>query len=47
MKKVTCQQVPSLLESMLDKVVGGRKGYDGCTSNPNKLHKTATGDEKR
>ncbi len=32
MKKVMCQQVASLSEDMLDKVVGG-KGYDGCTSN--------------
>ncbi|WP_434565563.1 hypothetical protein QFW85_00245 (plasmid) [Vibrio chagasii] len=41
MKKVICQQVPSLSESMLEKVVGG-KGYDGCTSKPKKLHKAAT-----
>ncbi|MFM2627649.1 hypothetical protein AAFX20_09150 (plasmid) [Vibrio chagasii] len=41
MKKVMCQQVSSLSENMLDKVVGG-KGYDGCTSKPKKLHKAAT-----
>lgn len=41
MKKVMCQQAPSLSADMLEKVSGG-KGYDGCTSKPKKLHKAMT-----
>ncbi len=41
MKKVMCQQLASLSEGMLDKVVGG-EGYGGFTSKPKKLHKAAT-----
>ncbi|CAK4076535.1 hypothetical protein [Vibrio sp. 16] len=42
MKRVICQQVPSLTDAELEMVVGG-KGYDGCKSKPKKLHEAMTG----
>ncbi|TFH89436.1 hypothetical protein [Vibrio ouci] len=38
MKKVICEQLPSLSNDELDMVVGGR-GYDGCKSRPSKIKK--------
>lgn len=37
MKKVICEQLPSLSNDELEMVVGGR--YDGCTSRPRKIKK--------
>lgn len=38
MKKVICEQLPSLSNEELEMVSGGR-GYDGCTSRPRKIKK--------
>ncbi|MGD8122636.1 hypothetical protein ACQEXR_17270 [Vibrio sp. TRT 2004] len=38
MKKVICSQVRSLTDTELEMVSGG-KGYDGCRSKPEKIHR--------